>query len=215
MSRSHAVALVIAALVTGMGITVVLTRGGLIGWSALVLGFALLLKVMLKPSSTDYLLGLSLAAFCALIWAGAYSYVIATWESGEVVEVVIDTQSGQHTARLWVLDIGEEPLIYYDAPAEAAEALMAGKPVRFTRAGSVSVRVPAAVRIEALPESKAAELRDAMEAKYEGRITAAQIFYGLLGRPRDRVALIATLGASEATREQSTIRKRSPGRLLR
>ncbi len=208
MLRSHRLARLIAALLMLAGLIVVLERGGLIGWSALLLGAALLLKTSLKPSGLDLMLGSGFAAACVLVWVAAFYYVIHTWESGEVVELVIDTGSGTHTARLWVLDMEEDPLIYYDATAEAAESLLAGKPLQFTRADVVSTRIPRATRIEALPEAEAARILEAMEAKYGDRLAAATVFYGLLGRPRGRVALVASLSRQQDASQALSIRKR-------
>ena len=120
-------------------------------------------------------------------------YVISTWESGEVVELAIDASSGVHTARLWVLDVGAHPLVYYEAEPEVGQSLLAGKPLQFTRAGKVSTRVPKARRVDDVPEDESSRILAAMEAKYADQNSAAVIYYLMVGSPRDRVALVANL----------------------
>ena len=97
--------------------------------------------------------------------------------------------------RLWVLDIEAEPIVYYDADPEVAESLLTGKPVQFARAGEVSTRVPKATRVDALPQDEANEILEAMEAKYGALNGAATMYFAMLGRSRDRVAVIVNLAA--------------------
>lgn len=60
-------------------------------------------------------------------------------------------------------------------------------------AGQLSTRVPKATQVDALPEDEANLILEAMAIKYGGRIDAAGIYCSMLGRSRDRVAVIANL----------------------
>jgi len=191
--KSSKAAFFIAALTTSVALVLLLDRGGLIAWGAFFSGVVLLAKIGLKPSRVDLGFSVGLATISVLAWIGTLYYVISTWESGEVVELNIDTSEGEHTARLWVLDNGGDPIVYYDAEPEVAKFLLAGKPLQFTRAGEVSTRVPRATQAEALPEGEANRILEAMETKYGDRNEAAGIYYSLLGRSRDRVALVVSL----------------------
>lgn len=191
--KHQGIAAGIAGLTTVAALALLIDRGGLIAWSAFLIGVALLAKIWWKPSRFDAVLGIGLVAIAALAWIGTRYYVISTWESAEVVELSIDTDNGVQTARLWVLDIGGEPLIYYDAEPEVARSLLAGKPLQFTRGEEVSTRIPSATPVDSLPEHEARRILEAMESKYGSRVGAATIYYLMLGRSRDRVALVANL----------------------
>jgi hypothetical protein len=191
--RMQTLAVSAAGITTVAGLILLLDRGGLIAAALLLIGIALLVKARLKPARTDLGLCVGLAAIVASTWIATFQYVISTWESSEVVELAIETGEGTHNARVWVMDIGEHPVVYYDAPPRAAKALLEGKPLQLTRAGEVSTRIPEATEIELLPEDEAIEILEAMEAKYGDRVDAADIYYLMLGRPWDRIALVATL----------------------
>lgn len=193
MTTSRRIAAFIVGMATVVGLVLALDRGGLIAWSTLLIGLSLLAKISFKPSRSDLKLGVGLVAFAVLAWIGTHYYVISTYESGEVVELVIDTDRGPHTVRLWVLDIRAYPTVYYDAEPKVADALLSGKPVQFTRAGKVSTRMPKATPVEALPEHEASQMLEVMKTKYGHRFNAANINYLMLGRPRNRVDLVVHL----------------------
>ena len=193
MLKSRKIAVFIAGLTIVVALILLVDRGGLIAWGALFSGVALLAKICLKPSKRDLVLSVGLVTVSVLAWVGTLSYVISTYESGEVVELAIDTSNGAHTARLWVMDIEAYPTVYYDAEPEVAKSLLAGTPLRFTRAGAVSTRIPQATQVDALPEDEANLILEAMGTKYGDRMTAADVNYLMLGRSRDRVAGVANL----------------------
>ena len=187
----------IAVFITGLTVIgtllLILERGGLIAWVGFVVGIGLLAKIWFKPSNRDVTLGVVLLAVTGLVWIATHQYVISTWESGEVVELNFETSKGPHTARLWVMDIGDDEVVYFDAPPEAAESLLAGKPVQFERAGNVSTRTPSATPVDQLSEAEGEAVLGAMEAKYGDRNNAAIVYYALLGSPRDRIPLVARM----------------------
>ena len=186
-------AIVVAALVALAALILVIQRGGVLAWLVLMLAAGLLLKVWRKPSSFDLPAGLALLVLPSLVWIGVQQYVIATWESGEVVELAFDTEAGPHTVRLWVMDLGASPTVYYDAGPQAAKALLAAEPVQFTRAGQTTTRIPAARLVDELTASEADRVLNAMAEKYGDRNHAATIYYVMLGRAQDRVGLVVDL----------------------
>lgn len=192
-SNSKRTVLTVVGLIALAMLALSIYRGGLIAWIGLMASVGLLGKILFKPARVDLGLAAGLAIVLLLAWFGARYYVISTWESGEVVELAIDTGEGTHVARLWVLEVSEHPVVYYDAEPLVAQALLDGKPVQFTRAGDVSTRIPKAVLADTLPEAEANRIFDAMLSKYGSRNDAADVYYGLLGRLRDRVAVIVEL----------------------
>jgi len=193
MTSIQNTALIVTALTTLTALVVVIDRGGAIAWTACVLGALLLIKLWRRPSSQGLWLGVALAGVTALAWIGVFNYVISTYESGEVVELAIDTSEGVRTMRLWVLDVNGEELIYYDAVPEVATSMLAGTPLKFTRKGAVSQRLPRARRVDSLPKAEAEQLLKVMGEKYGGRLMAANVYYLMLGVPRDRVSLVVNL----------------------
>lgn len=191
--NSQILSVLIASVVLVVGFGLLLSRGGLIAWCAVLIGLALLAKALLKPSDVDPGLAIGSATLLTLVWAGALFYVISTYESGEVVELAVDTEEGFHNARLWVLDVGVFPVVYFDAEPGVARSLLAGKPLQFTRAGQISTRIPEATEADELSKEQADDVYQAMSNKYGSRMRAADVYYAVLGRPRDRVALIVRL----------------------
>ena len=193
MNNARLLAAVLAGLSAVVGFVLVLDRGGVIAWVTLLIGIIMLIKVWRMPARIDLALMLGLAVLPVLLWFGTVSYVLSVWESGEVVELQFESDKNTHTARLWVMDIEPDPIVYYDAPPDAASALLAGNPVRFKRGERVSERVPRARRVEDIPEDEAGRVLEAMQTKYGDRNDAAVLYYGLLGRSSDRVALVVQL----------------------
>ena len=188
------VALIVAALTIVGAVALVFYRGGVIAWAVLILGAGLLAKALMKPSGSDLGMSLGLAAFFVIAWIGTWYYVISTYESGEVVELAIDIGGGEtQTARLWVFELEEETTVYFDANPDAAQSLLAGKPVLYTRQGVTNSRVPLANEALKLPEREANAALEAMGAKYGDRMTAADLYYVLLGVPRNRTSLVVKL----------------------
>ena len=193
MTSTTKISLAIIILVMLVALLVVMDRGGLIASATMLAGAGLVAKAWLHPSNRAPAFAISLAIVPVLLSVGAYYYVISSWESGEVVELAFETEEGPHTARLWVMDVGSSPTVYYDAPPEAAKALLAGAPVQFTRNNVTSTRTPQARPVEALPEEEANLILEAMLTKYGDLNGVATVNYLLLGRPTDQVALVVNL----------------------
>jgi len=75
---------------------------------------------------------------------------------------------------------------------------LAGEPLRLTRAEDVSIRIPIATRVEALDQEQTKRIFEAMGAKYGDRMGAADVYYLMLGRSRDRIAVVASLIEEQA-----------------
>ncbi len=168
----------------------VVERGGLLAWVGAIVGVLLLLKILLRPSPRDAALSVAILGIWALSWGATWNYVKSTWESGEVVQLVID---GEYAARVWVLDMSDGPIMYYDAPPDVASRLLAGVPLSMTRNGHVRHACASASRVQDLPEERMQDLLDEMEKKYDGGSTATQVFYSVLGGKRDRVGVLVRL----------------------
>ncbi len=190
MQRRNRLAIGFAvAFVLGTGLLAA-DRGGVLAWTGVLVGVVLLVKLFALPSRWDVRVCLTAMLLWGVAWAGTLYYVRSTWESGEVVELVIDLPSGTHAARVWVLDSGDTSLIYYDAPPAVADALLSGRPVRFTRGGVMSVRQPQARRVAEVSAQEANAIFALMTDKYGDRNAATDVYYAFLGRSRSRVPIV-------------------------
>jgi hypothetical protein len=183
----------IAALVAAAGLALIVERGGMLAWAGAIAGVALLVKGSIRPTSRDLFLILAAASVWALIWVGTTYYVVSTWESGEVVELGIETPDGTHTARVWILDVDRSPVLVYDAAPEIAEALLHGNPVTVRRDGQLTLERPLARRIDDVPQDEVDAIFRLMDEKYGRRNLATDVFYRFLGRQRDRTVMIVKL----------------------
>lgn len=172
----------------------VIDRGGLLAWIGLVLGALLLLKMLRRPSPRDTTLCVAILGIWGIAWGATWYYVVSTWESGEVVQIEV---AGGHTARVWVLDMNDGLSMYYDAPPDVASRLLEGARLSMTRDGHVRDECATASRVAELPEEQLQGLITRMEEKYEGRNTATDVFYAVLGVRRDRVGLLIELTPCE------------------
>lgn len=182
-----------ALLVALFGLGWVLARGGLIAWSALLVGAGLALKSWRKPAAKDFVFVITYSVGALAFGLAVHFYVIAQWESGEVVELLVETDRGVRSARLWVFDIESVPTVYYDAEPAVAQVLRSGRTVRLIRGNEETERVPQAVPLATLERTRANRLRAAMASKYGHLEHAATLRFGVLGRGRDRVALVVAL----------------------
>lgn len=190
MGPSRPIAIVAASCLFLAGAFLAVDRGGLLAWLGVALGALLGAKVLLRPASRDAVLALATLGLWAVAWVATWTYVRSTWESGEVVQLEL---AGGHVARVWVIDPSDGPVMYYDAPPDAASRLLAGTSLTMTRDGQARQECATAVRADELPEERLQELYGHMEDKYQGRNTATVVFYSVLGVQRDRVGLVIRL----------------------
>jgi hypothetical protein len=193
-SLSSAIAVAVAILLLAAGVVLIYQRGGVLAWLGLLLGAGLLLKFWIRPSKWDLPLGLTISTVWTLAWAAIFYYVISTWETGEVVELTIETPSGGHTARTWILEEPNALMLYYDAPTQAADALISGAPIAVMRGSEpLSFKQYTAVRVDDMPGDEINKLLDLMSKKYGERNAATDIFYRFLGRSRDKIGVVVEI----------------------
>ena len=182
----------LSSLLLLAGVALAIDRGGLLAWLGVVLGGALLFKAVKRSGATDPVLAASVLAAWGLSWGIAWFYVQSTWESGEVVQIEVD---GGRPARVWVMDTEAGPIMYYDAPPEAAQGLLAGAPMTMVRNRALQEGCARATRLEDLPAERVQDLFGRMEQKYGEQSSATNVFYLVLGVKRDRVGLVIELAA--------------------
>ncbi|NNL85150.1 MAG: hypothetical protein HKP27_05830 [Myxococcales bacterium] len=190
MSPDRLLAVGVVACMLAAAAFLVVDRGGLLAWIGVVVGALLLLKILRRPSPRDTMLSVAILGTWTIAWGATWNYVVSTWESGEVVQLEV---AGEHTARVWVLDMSDGPNMYYDAPPDVANRLLAGAPLSITRNGQVRHGCATTSRVQELPEEQIQDLIDRMEEKYKGRNRATDVFYSVLGVRRDRVGLLIKL----------------------
>lgn len=91
---------------------------------------------------------------------------------------------------MWVVDLRDEPTVYYDAPPSVARALLQGPPLTFVRAGEITSGCADARLADALPPERLDELFALLDAKYGALDGATELFYTVLGSRRDRVGVV-------------------------
>jgi len=168
----------------------VFQRGGILAWSGAVAALLLYAKHSLRPSRTDSLASLGVTLLWVVAWVVTWDYVRSTWESGEVVEIGIQVPGGIHKARVWVLDLDGDPVVYYDAPSRVGDELLADAPMTIIRDEKSIAGCSDATRVDDLSEEEVAVVFSLMEDKYQERNRATAIFYSVLGVERDRIGLL-------------------------
>ena len=190
MTKLRVLSAIAPAALVAIAVAVLVQRGGVLGWVALVAGLLLLAKMLFRPGSRDVWLGIGAVAAWSLVWLGCWQYVVRTWESGEVVELVINVDRQPHIARIWVLDMDGQQVMVYDAERDVADALAAGQPVRMRRGTTEQTVVMHARSMAEVPEAQVTRIFVLMDQKYGSRNFATEVFYTMLGGPRSRVIMI-------------------------
>jgi len=186
--------MVIAVLIAAVGLLLAFERGGVLAWVGCVVGTALFAKIYVRPSRFDLGTSIGAATIWALAWAGTIYYVLSTWESGEVVELAVEMPSGTHTARVWVVDTDKSLILYYDAEPEIAEAMISDRRIHVTRGDQLLEFTHVDVRpVEKVPEEEMNQIFQMWADKYGSRNEATVLYSWMLGRSRDRVAVVLTL----------------------
>ena len=187
-------ATIVAFLIGAVGLLIALDRGGVLAWAGCILGIALLLKISLRPSRIDLVASIGAAAIWALAWVGTIYYVVSVWESGEVVVLAVEMPNETHTVRVWVVDIDESLVLYYDAEPEIAEAMISDQQVSVTRADQLLEFTRVDVRTaDDVPEAELNQIFQLLEDKYGSRNEASALYAMMVGRSRDRVGVVLTL----------------------
>ncbi len=165
-------------------------RGGILAWLGFVAALLLLAKHFGRPSHTDVYIALAFTILWAASWAAAWGYVRSTWESGEVVEIGVHVSDEIYTARVWILDVDGELLMYHDAPPQVGHALLANAPMTIKRGDQTIKGCADATPASDFAGEELAALLGAMEEKYRKRTRATNVFYAVIGVERDRIGLV-------------------------
>ena len=185
------VAAIVATLLMFASAYLIYQRGGVLAWLGAVLGAGLLLKALLRPAPTDLPVALTLSTMWMISWAAIFYYVISTWETGEVIELTIELPEGNHVARTWIIEAPEALILYYDAPATAGAALVSGAPIKVKRGNEPFLFSQySAAEVKDMQESEINAVLALMAKKYGDLNDAADIYYGFLGRSRDRIGIV-------------------------
>jgi hypothetical protein len=190
-NKHRTIAITVSVLMTLAGLVLFIDRGGVLSLVGLIAGSTLLIKTFFRSSKLDIWLCVGVAVIWGLVWLGTFYYVISTWESGEVVELAVDAPDGTHTARVWVLDTDKALVLYYDAEPNIAEAMLSGRPIKVTREGQVVNFTHINVRsTEDISQEELDSIFQMWADKYGARNEATDVFYQMLGRSRDRIAVV-------------------------
>ena len=167
-------------------------RGGLLAWAGAGLAVAGKAKTLIRPGRADVKLALSVVVLWACAWAGMAYYVFSTWERGEVVTLDIDTPSGVHSARTWIVEDAAGQVVIYDAQPDVVAALESGSRVVLTRGETVAEYTPVLIPEDA---AELAAIYTLFEDKYADLNVATERFYTWMGRRRGRIAATVRLVA--------------------
>ena len=126
----------IAGLLLTFGTVLLLERGGLFAWAGIILGIVLLIKILALPSLADVKISVLTTATFVATWAATYLIIILIWESGEIAELHVENSEDVSTTRVWVLDLGGDTIIFYDAEPEDAAILRGDPKISVTRENS-------------------------------------------------------------------------------
>ena len=165
-------------------------RGGILAWLGLVAALLLVAKHLRRPSHTDVFIALGFTVLWAASWAAAWGFVLSTWESGEVVDIGVQVSDEIHTARVWILDVDGEPIMYYDAPPKVGHALLADAPMTIKRGDVMLTGCADSISVADLSGEELAAVLGVMEEKYQERTRATDVFYSVIGVERDRIGLV-------------------------
>lgn len=186
--------IIIAALAIAIAGYFAITRGGLVAYGALVLFAVVLAKCLLAAGKWD--LRLSIGALVVTIAAlgASIALVYTTWESGEVIELRINTDTGIHSVRTWIMDDDGVPTVIYDLDPFVLEQMTRHPEVSVTRRGTVRGYRAQAVTLGQADADLVERISRLMDVKYRDETWATDVFYIMLGREAGReVAIIRLL----------------------
>ena len=188
------IAAIIAGLISLLGIVLIWQRGGIFAWIFSITGALLLIEIVIRSRTT--MLKRTVVTACTLtaLWLLTYGSIIGIWETGEVVELNIDTGSEEHQVRVWLLDINDNIEIFYDAEPDVAEFLLNEPKVSLVRNDQTLEFLKVEIStLETAPAEKMNQIFELWNEKYGSRNLATPIYSLMFGRAKDKVALILTL----------------------
>ena len=184
----------IAGLLLTFGIVLLLERGGLFAWAGIILGIVLLIKISALPSVADVKISVLTTATFVATWAATYLIIILIWESGEIAELHVENSEDVSTTRVWVLDLGGDTIIFYDAEPEDAAILRGDPKISVTRENTeIKYSQIHVISSEDECTDSLNRVYEGWSKKYGNRTLATPVYSLMYGRSRTKESFIITL----------------------
>ena len=169
-------------------------RGGLFAWAGIILGIVLLIKILALPSVGDAKISVLTAAAFVAAWVATYVAIIVIWESGEIAELHVENSEDVSTTRVWVLDLGGDTIIFYDAEPEDAAILRGDPKISVTRDNTeIEYSQIDVISSEVAPIDSLNKVYEGWSEKYGNRTLATPVYSLMFGRSRTKESFIITL----------------------
>ena len=193
-SNKKYLSLSIAGLLLTLGTVLLLERGGLFAWAGIILGIVLLIKILALPSVADVKISVLTTATFVATWAATYLIIILIWESGEIAELHVENSEDASTTRVWVLDLGGDTIIFYDAEPEDAAILRGDPKISVTRENKeIKYSQIHVISSEDAPTDSLNRVYEGWSEKYGNRTLATPVYSLMYGRSRTKESFIITL----------------------
>ena len=177
----------IAGLLLTLGTVLLLERGGLFAWAGIILGIVLLIKILALPSVADVKISVLTTATFVATWAATYLIIILIWESGEIAELHVENSEDVSTTRVWVLDLGGDTIIFYDAEPEDAAILRGDPKISLTRENTeIKYSQIHVISSEDAPIDSLNRVYEGWGEKYGNRTLATPVYSLMYGRSRTK-----------------------------
>ena len=184
----------IAGLLLTFGTVLLLERGGLFAWAGIILGIVLLIKTSALPSVADVKISVLTTATFVATWAATYLIIILIWESGEIAELHVENSEDVSTTRVWVLDLGGDTIIFYDAEPEDAAILRGDPKISVTRENTeIKYSQIHVISSEDARTDSLNRVYEGWSEKYGNRTLATPVYSLMYGRSRTKESFIITL----------------------
>ena len=184
----------IAALLLTFGTVLLLDRGGLFAWTGIILGIVLLIKTLTLPSVANVEICVLTSAIFVAAWAATYLAIILIWESGEIAKLHVENSEDASTTRVWVLDLGGDTIIFYDAEPEDAAILHGDPKISVTRENTeIKYSQIHVISSEDAPIDSLNRVYEGWGEKYGNRTLATPVYSLMYGRSRTKESFIITL----------------------
>tara|TARA_A100001037_G_scaffold40520_1_gene31588 strand:+ start:229 stop:825 length:597 start_codon:yes stop_codon:yes gene_type:complete len=184
----------IAGLLLTLGTVLLLERGGLFAWAGIILGIVLLIKILALPSVADVKISVLTTATFVAAWAATYLIIILIWESGEIAELHVENSEDVSTTRVWVLDLGGDTIIFYDAEPKDAAILRGDPKISVTRENTeIKYSQIHVISSEDARTDSLNRVYEGWRQKYGNRTLATPVYSLMYGRSRTKESFIITL----------------------
>ena len=184
----------IAGLLLTFGTVLLFERGGLFAWAGIILGIVLLIKILALPSVADVKISVLTTTTFVATWAATYLIIILIWESGEIAELHVENSEDASTTRVWVLDLGGDTIIFYDAEPEDAAILRSDPKISLTRENTeIKYSQIHVISSEDAPIDSLNRVYEGWGEKYGNRTLATPVYSLMYGRSRTKESFIITL----------------------